>query len=174
MAPKKKAVKKVAAKPKVGAPTKYKQEYAEMARKLCLLGKTDEELADFFGIAVSTLNLWKKSHPEFMESIKKGKDVADVEIVESLHKRAKGYQYDETTFEKIDTKVDGVEEDDDIKLEVYKKKVVTKEVAPDTTAAIFWLKNRQAKKWKDKQDVEHSGTIGQVTVFELPDNGRDK
>ena len=58
---------------KTGRPTKYKSEYAEQAVKLCMLGMTDAEMASFFDVSESTLNLWKEAHPEFSESIKRGK-----------------------------------------------------------------------------------------------------
>ncbi len=51
-------------------PTKYQEAYAEQARKLCLLGYTDAELADFFEVSESTINKWKLDYPKFSESIK--------------------------------------------------------------------------------------------------------
>jgi hypothetical protein len=77
----------------VGRPSDYKPEYADQARKLCLLGATDKELAEFFNVVESTINLWKKEHPEFSESIKAGKDVADTLVVERLYARATGYEH---------------------------------------------------------------------------------
>ncbi len=69
-------------------PTKYQEAYAEQARKLCLLGYTDAELADFFEVSESTINKWKLDYPEFSESIKKGKAVADAEVSDRLcHER---------------------------------------------------------------------------------------
>lgn len=139
-----------------GRPSAYKEEYNEQAYKLCLLGHTDAELAEFFEVDESTINNWKIAHPAFFESIKKGKAIADSEVAGSLFKRAIGYGYDETTYEKINIDIDGVAKEDDLKKEAYKKKVVTKEVAPDVTAQIFWLKNRQKKVWRDKQEHEHT------------------
>jgi hypothetical protein len=145
-----------------GRPTDYREEYNIQAYKLCLLGATDKELAKFFEIPTSTLNLWKKANPEFMDSIKRGKSVADAEVANSLFKRATGYQFDEVTYEKIDTKLAlEVTSAGEIKAdEVCKKKVVTKEVSPDVTAQIFWLKNRKKEKWRDKQNVELTGKDG--------------
>jgi len=124
---------------KRGRPTKYKEEYAEQAYKLCLLGATDKEIADFFGVTESTLNLWKKEYPEFSESLKNGKVVADAEVAASLYKRAKGYQYVETTYENGAI-----------------TKSVVKEVAPDTGAAMAWLKNRQKDRWRDRHEVDQT------------------
>jgi len=155
-----------------GRPTKYKNEYNEQAYKLCLLGATDKELSDFFEISESTLNLWKKLHKEFSESVKAGKIISDATIASKLYQRAMGYRYDEVHYEKVNVDVDKVEEtnNDDMKIEVYKKKLITKEVAPDTTAAIFWLKNRQKEKWRDKQEIDHTtkgeslGTVPMVVI----------
>ena len=57
-----------------GRPSKYKPEHAKAAAKLCKLGATDAQLADFFEVSVSTINLWKVQHKEFSESLKDGKD----------------------------------------------------------------------------------------------------
>jgi hypothetical protein len=134
-----------------GRPTDYKKEYETQVYKLCLLGATDVEIADFFGIRESTLNNWKKKHPQFMESIKKGKDMADATVSESLYKRANGYSHKDTDIRVIDEKV--------------VKTPLTKHYPPDTAAAIFWLKNRQSKKWRDKINHEHEGaTVVHTTV----------
>jgi transposase-like protein len=131
-----------------GRPTKYKPEYAEQAYKLCLLGATDIEMADFFEVAESTLYLWKKEHPEFSEALKKGKMQADAVIAQKLYHRAKGYEHpeDKIFFDKGEPIV-----------------VPTiKHYPPDTRAAIFWLKNRQPDKWRDKQEQD-------ISVKEMPD-----
>jgi len=114
-------------------------------------GLTDEQIAHNMGIAVSTLNNWKKDHVEILESLKKGKEVIDLQVENALLRRALGYSYKETTSELI-TNVDG-----ERKLVVTK--IVEKEVVPDTTAQIFWLKNRRPDKWRDKQDVQVSGVL---------------
>ena len=71
-----------------GRPTRYREEFAEEAKKLCLLGLDDEKLAKYFEVNVSTLNRWKLAHPQFRASIKEGKDIADGEVVHSLYKNA--------------------------------------------------------------------------------------
>lgn len=146
-----------------GRPTDYKIEYCEQVEKLCKLGATDKEIADFFEVDESTINNWKIAHPEFLESIKKGKIIADAEVAHSLHKRAIGYQYDEVTYEKIgpgDDKVEvGEQGMESVKQDLYKKKVVFKEVPPDVAAQNIWLKNRrnkvdkEAQRWADKHEV---------------------
>ena len=123
-------------------PTDYRQEYAEQARKLCLLGFTDKQLAVFFGVNESTINRWKDKYPEFCKSIKSGKVIADAQVAESLFKRATGIEVTE------------VEVRDDGKKKV--KRVTKKHIPPDPTAQIFWLKNRQPELWRDKPTVENS------------------
>lgn len=132
----------------VGGPTKYKPEYNEQAYKLCLLGATDSELADFFNIVESTLNLWKVTHPEFSESVKKGKIIADAEIAESFYNRAKGFEID---TEKLFCS-------EGIVLRAPTKTYFP----PDAGAALNWLKNRQKDKWRDKHEVEHTGEVKQI------------
>lgn len=105
-------------------------------------GLTDEQIAHNMGIVPSTLYEWKKKYPELSDTLKNGKEVIDRQVENSLLKRALGYRYDEVTYE------DGVE-----------TKRVTKEVQPDTTAQIFWLKNRKPNEWRDKQNIEHSGSV---------------
>lgn len=146
--PVKKSKTPVKSKNKGGRPSLYKSAYNGQVYKLCLLGATDKEMADFFEVTESTFNLWKKTYKGFSESIKKGKDQADGEVATKLFKRATGYEH----------------KDVDIKMfagEIIKTPLI-KHYPPDTTAAIFWLKNRQSKKWRDKQEVEHSGEMGIV------------
>lgn len=129
-----------------GRPTKYKEEYSEQAYKLCLLGAIDTEIADFFDVCVDTINEWKKQHEDFSASIKRGKQVADGEVASKLFHRATGYQHD------------------DVDIKMYEGQIIEtqliKHYPPDTTAAIFWLKNRQPAKWRDKQDITHDVRVG--------------
>lgn len=148
------------AKNKGGQPTKYKPEYAKKAERLCReQGYTDKNLAAYFKVNESTINRWKNKYCEFWESIKKGKDVFDTEVVEqSLLKRATGYSYVETTRElqKEDQEVIDEDEGSEIPIQTLAvTKKVTKQVAPDVTAQIFWLKNRRPQRWSDVKEVEH-------------------
>ena len=121
-----------------------KGKYAEWLEddKLLLLqgwatnGLTDEQIAKNMGINVATIYEWKKKYPKIDEALKKSKEVADFEVENALHKNATGYYY----FEDVITK-EGI-----IKVEKWAK--------PDTTAQIFWLKNRRAKQWREKQEIE--------------------
>ena len=131
-----------------GRPTKYKPEYAEQAFNYCLLGATDEEMANFFEISVATLYNWKNDYPEFLEALKNGKEKADAEVAKSLYNRAKGYEQE--TVKVFQFQGDPV--------------VVpfTEHIAPDTGAAMAWLKNRQPSKWRDKQDID-------MTIKDMPE-----
>lgn len=129
-----------------GQSSTYRPEYAEQARKLCLLGATDKELADFFNVSEKTINNWKNEEIEFLQSIKKGKQLADADVAERLFNRACGYVAPDVDIKVIDSQI--------VKTEIEKH------YPPDTTAAIFWLKNRQRDKWRDKQDHEITGKDG--------------
>lgn len=123
-----------------GRPTLYKPEYAEQVRKYCLLGATDKELAEFFDVHLDTIFEWVSVYPEFSESRKKGKEQADANVADRLYQRAMGYEHDE-----VDIKVVAGD---------IVKTPIRKIYAPDPTAAIFWLKNRQSAKWRDKTQQE--------------------
>lgn len=137
-------VKKVAPVKKrpVGRPSKYKEEYVEQVYKLCLLGATDGELADFFVVNVDTIHEWKKIYKEFSDAIKRGKSLADANVASKLYHRATGYEHE------------------DVDIKMYEggiiKTPLIKHYPPDTTAAIFWLKNRKPKEWRDKQEIDHT------------------
>jgi hypothetical protein len=124
-----------------GRPSKYKPEFCEQAAKLCKLGATDRELAEFFGVAERTLNEWKSEHPEFLQSLKLAKEESDNRVEQSLYRRALGYSHDAV---KILMTKDG---------DVYREEYV-EHYPPDTVACIFWLKNRRPDQWRDKIDVD--------------------
>lgn len=135
-----------------GRPTLYKEEYCELGYKLCMLGLTDIELAEFFGVVESTIYEWKNKHPEFSEALKRGKDISDADMAVSLYKRGMGYSHPE---DKIFS--GGYDESGNPREPIIVE--TTKHYPPDTAAAIIWLKNRQPRKWRDKQDHEHTGDL---------------
>ena len=141
-------------------PTKYNKEYAKQAFRLCLLGATDQELADSFGVQEKTINNWKLKHPEFLQSLKAGKEEADAKVAQSLYSRAIGYKAEPEIKEELDA--DGT---------LKSKTRTIKTVGPDTTAAIFWLKNRKQDRWRDKQDL---GITGDGIIFNMNFNPKDK
>lgn len=129
-----------------GRPSKYKPEYAKEAAKLCALGATDAQLADFFEVAIATINLWKIEHPEFSESIKVPKEQANERVEQSLYRRAMGYEHDEVDIRVIEGRV--------------VQTPIRKYYPPDTTAAIFWMKNRRPAEWREVKAVELTGAEG--------------
>jgi hypothetical protein len=132
-------------KGKDGRPSKYKPEYAEQAAKLCFLGATDVMLADFFKVTEKTINNWKKNYPEFLQSLKETKAALDSKVERSLFERAVGYQHKE---QKILSNPQ--DPHDPVIVDTVKH------YPPDSTSMIFWLKNRQPEKWRDKQEIELS------------------
>lgn len=134
-------------------PSKFCDSLIERAKECCERGATDMELADALGVHPATLYRWKLEHPEFCEAIKSGKDVADERIERSLFQKASGYDVVETQAVKVRVAQYGE------KVEVVE---VRRHVPADTTAQIFWLKNRRSAAWRDKQEVEHSGNADWV------------
>lgn len=130
----------------------------ELESKLLLIegwsrnGLTQQQIAKNLDINVDTLIEYKKKYTDFSDALKKGKEVVDIEVENALLKRALGYKYDEVTYE------NGIE-----------VKRVTKEVQPDTTAQIFWLKNRKPKDWKDKQNSENTSDDTNNRIIKISD-----
>ena len=134
-----------------GRPTAYKKkEHDELVFKLCLLGSTDAQMADILGICEKTFNTWKHKHKSFLQSLKRGKEEADAVIAQSLYHRAKGYTHKEVKLAQVDGRFTDSKE-------------IDKHYPPDPTSCIFWLKNRQSGKWREKQEVENSGDI-KITI----------
>lgn len=133
-----------------GRPTKFKKDYIEQVEKLCLLGATDEQLADFFNVAVSTIYLWRKESKEFSEATKRGKAVADSTVAQALFKRATGYEHEAVKI---------MQNEGCVIVEPY-----TERYPPDPASMIFWLKNRQPKLWRDKISQEMTGADGEPLI----------
>ena len=117
-------------------------------------GLTNDQIAKNIGINPDTLYTWIKKYPDISEALKRGKEVVDRMVENALLKRALGYEYTETTRERTD---DGM---------MRVTKTVDKQVSPDVTAQIFWLKNRKPKEWRDRKETELSGNIGVNNPFE--------
>lgn len=118
-------------------------------------GLTDEQIASNMGITTSTLYEWKKRFSVISEALKRGKEVVDIQVENSLLKRALGYSYTEKKIERSEK--DG------------KKTVITvKEVVPDVTAQIFWLKNRRPDLWRDKRDMNMTASEEVLIINDIP------
>ena len=115
-------------------------------------GLTDKQIAENMGVAERTFTDWKKKFSAISAVLKKGKEVIDRQVENALLKRALGYEYVETTKELTD-------------LGLTVTKQVTKQVSPDTTAQIFWLKNRKPKEWRDKKETEVTGNLNVNNPF---------
>lgn len=142
-------------------PSKYKPEFVQKAVDLCLQGATDRELAEFFKVSESTLNLWKIEHAEFSEALKMGKELADERVVRSLYRRALGYSHDAVHVSNFQGQVTLTP--------------IVEHYPPDTVAAIFWLKNRRPAEWRDVKalDANLSGSIGTYAAQPIPVEARD-
>lgn len=125
---------------KTGRPSKFKPEFCEQGAKLCKLGATDREMAEFFKVSEATFHLWKSVHPEFSESLKLAKEEADNRVEQSLYRRALGYSHDAVHVSNYQGEVTLTP--------------IVEHFPPDTTACIFWLKNRKPGEWRDKTDVD--------------------
>lgn len=117
-----------------GRPTKYKEEYCKIAKKMCELGATENDIADAIDVDYSTITRWKHKHPEFCTSLKVGRDPADDRVEASLYKKATGYYIDSVKIFQFQG------EELIVPFKEY--------VHPDTTAGIFWLKNRRPEQYR--------------------------
>lgn len=141
-----------------GAPTKYNPDYCEQAEKLCKLGATDKELADFFDVCEDTIYEWKKQYPEFSESIRAGKVIADMRVASALYDGTMDREVIEQQAIKLKTvRYNGNgqrEETEDVRVVD-----LVKIIPADFRNQQFWLKNRKPANWKDKSETEQSGSL---------------
>lgn len=135
---------------KTGRPSSFKVEYIKQAEKLCALGATDQDLADFFGVHVATLHRWKHDHEGFCDALKSGKGIADERVERSLYAKAIGYSFDAVKVFQHEGKP------------VYAP--YREHIPPSDTACIFWLKNRRPDLWRDRVQNEHTGPNGGAIV----------
>lgn len=124
-----------------GRTTSYLPKYATQAKRACQAGFTEKEICELIGCSTGTLHAWKVAHVEFAEALKVGKGPADDRVEISLFHRAVGYSHPDVDIRVIDGQI--------VKTEIVKH------YPPDTTAGIFWLKNRRKTDWRDKVDVGH-------------------
>ena len=136
---------------KAGRPTLYKPENGELARKFCMLGATNDDLADCFEVSRSTIDGWIATIPEFAEGMRQGRDEADAGVVEKLYSRAMGYSYE--------TK----------KVLLCRGEPVTVphtvHYPPDIRACIFWLRNRRPRHWLEKAEPAREEEVEEELDF---------
>jgi hypothetical protein len=135
---------------KMGRPTLFNDDLQEKILKMAELGLTDKQVAYICGVTYQTVNNWKIAHPDFFDSLKISKELADMHVEQSLYQKAKGGLKTTEIHDGIDATGNVI------------NKTVVRELAPDNTAMIFWLKNRQPNKWREKQEVEH--TVSEIKI----------
>jgi transposase len=139
-----------------GQASKYDPErHPILARALAREGLTNIEIAKRMGVSRATLINWRRKYPEMLAALKEGKDVIDAQVESALLRRALGYEYEET---EISIAEDGKKK---------RVKKVKKSLAPDVTAQIFWLKNRQKEKWREsvpEPRVDKSETLAKLVA----------
>ena len=136
------------------AKPKYEDTFPLRAEGYAREGLTDKQIAKNLGISHETLYQYQKKHSEFSDALKRGKAPVDIEVENALLKRARGYEIEEVTVEYKPGK-DGKDGEEKAKPTSIKK--VKKQVLPDPTSMIFWLKNRLRKKWRDDRALMLSG-----------------
>lgn len=142
-------------------PTKYKSEYASIAKKMCELGATDFDIVEALNVARSTFYKWRHEHKAFSDALKVGKTKADERVESALYRKAIGYEYEAVKI---------------FQFQGEEVVVPYKEIQhPDTTAAIFWLKNRQPDQWRDKPEPTDDDKTGEeLTInFNVSEPVRD-
>jgi hypothetical protein len=141
--------------PPRGRPAEYKPEFAKQAAKLCKLGATDFELAEFFEVDTRTIYRWKNTFPAFCQAVVAGKKKADDRVERALFNRAVGYTYESEKlfcYEGVVTRAQTIDH-----------------VAPDPGAAMNWLKNRRPDKWREKTHTEHGVSDGLAELMKAID-----
>jgi hypothetical protein len=123
-----------------GRPTKYEPKHVELGFWMAQAGLTNKQIAHEMGVTVRTLDNWKKTHPEFLRSLKHGKATPDEDVEAALLRRAKGFTYQEGDRSRV--------------------------ALPDTTACIFWLKNRRPEQWRDKQEIAFTKPVEIVVKYD--------
>lgn len=142
----------------VGRPSKYTPEVVKTIKKLIVLGLSNKGIAEFLEINEDTLYEWQKVYPEFSDLLKKGRMEADAKVARSLYRRAVGMRIREVTYERtgVFQEIHNDADGSTTTQEVYKKKVVVKQVIPDVAAQTLWLKNRQPDTWRDNKGLDHN------------------
>jgi len=141
---------------KMGRPTGYRVAYNQNVLELCMVGFIDDQIAEVFEISVVTLRSWKKKHPDFLSSMKRGKAAADGKVATGLYNRAIGMTVPDTHVSN---------HMGDITLTP-----IEKHLPPDPQSARFWLKNRQPELWKENfalTDTDGGSFFG-ITINENP------
>ena len=141
---------------KLGRPPRYSPDYCPIAYKFCLLGATNEDLAELFKVALSTVSHWLAHRPDFHKAVQEGRDVADADVAFSLLQKAKGFTHPDVKVLAIAGEAQEV--------------TYNRYFPPDTQAAIFWLRNRRRKQWREV--IEHEHSVTEENLRELEEAGK--
>jgi hypothetical protein len=135
-----------------GRPTLYRRDHCELARNYCLLGATNPELADFFGVSSRTIDNWIANHLAFAAAVREGRVVADARVARCLYERAVGYEH--TAAHTV--------------WHLGKERAVTNTVhhLPDIRACIFWLRNRQPRFWSGRAATAEVDTVDDIALLD--------
>jgi hypothetical protein len=125
----------------LGRPSEFKPEYVAQAKIMCEAGATDLEIAQEFGVTVQTIRNWRMKYPDFFAALKLSKPIADERVERSLYERATGYSYEAVKLQF------------DSKRGTWEEITYIEHVPPDSTAMIFWLKNRKPEEWRDRREI---------------------
>ncbi len=131
-------------------------DYCTIAYKFCLLGAINEDLAELFEVSRNTIGNWLARYPEFRKAVQDGRDVADADVAHALLQKAKGFTHTDVKILQIEGEAEQVE--------------YNRYFPPDTQAAIFWLRNRRRKQWREVIEHEHS-SVTEEKLRELEEAG---
>lgn len=149
----------------MAAPLKYDPKFHDdWAWSLAIKGATDAEIAKAFKVSRRTLDRWKNDHPSFEEALNAGKEIADAKVEKSLYQRAIGYETKDTeNIVEVDPRTG--------ESKPVRVKTVTKQIAPDTMAAMYWLNNRKPEQYgpKKKDDEDKKSSVVEKWIAAIPD-----
>jgi hypothetical protein len=142
-----------------GRPSTFNKKIADIIVRLAGEGKTEDEIAKLIGVGKQTLYNWRAAQPDFRDAVKNAKAVADQLVMASLFSRACGYSQPSTKFF------------------LHNGQVIREEYIenfpPDVTACIFWLKNRQPRKWRDTFKIDSETAQKPIGVTYQPKTLRE-
>lgn len=121
---------------KPGRPNQLNEELTDKILELAKKGKTNKQIAQIIGISPQTIYYWQRTNDQFKWAFSEAKSAADDLVEASLFRKAIGYTCPETKVFQYEGQI--IEH------------TIQKHYAPDTTAGIFWLKNRRPEEWRER------------------------
>jgi transcriptional regulator with XRE-family HTH domain len=144
----------------VGPPEKWRKENLSIIQTMVSMGMTQREIAEALQVRRETIWAWQRKHPELTNALRAGAEIADARVEASIYERAVGYEYrTEKVFQYRGEPV----------------RIETKAHVPaDPQLAIFWLKNRQPERWKDRMEVQHAHLFNFVGMLPSEEEWRER